>query len=110
MSDVIVLPVDTASKESVFSNLSKVNTGKWAERYLLNPADIRVSDVRWVWEEVFIEGTVTTEEQAKIVVQQLFEEFGGYDKSGRPISRGVFLFLKRFLPEELLEELIDSIV
>jgi hypothetical protein len=89
---------------TVFANLSKVNTGKWAERYLLNPSDVSVSDVRWIWEEVFNEGTVTTKEDAVKAAQLLFEEFGGHDVHGRPITRGVFFFLKKFIPEELATE------
>ena len=89
---------------SVFVNLSKVNTGKWAERYLLDPADVNVFDVRWIWEEVFLEGAVTTEDEACTAAALLFEEFGGYDISGEPITRGVYLFLKRFIPEELAKE------
>lgn len=95
--------------ESVFSNLSKVNTGKWAERYLLDPADISISDVRWIWEEVFNEGTVSTKEEAHTAAQLLFEAFGGHDQSGQPITRGVFFFLKRFIPEELAKEVTDPL-
>lgn len=89
---------------SVFSDLSKINTGKWAERYLLNPDDVSISDVKWIWEEVFHEGKATTVEEAHNAARLLFEEFGGHDQSGRPITRGVFLFLKKFLPEELATE------
>jgi hypothetical protein len=89
---------------SVFSDLSKTNTGKWAQRYLLNPDDVSVSDVKWIWEEVFNEGTVTTVEEAHNAARLLFEEFGGHDQSGRPITRGVFLFLKKFVSEELATE------
>lgn len=100
---------EVGANEPVFSNLSKVNTGKWAERYLLNPSDIRVSDVRWIWEEVFLEGDASTEHDAFTAAQLLFDEFGGYDKEGRAINRGVFLFLKRFLSEELTEKVVTSI-
>lgn len=100
---------EVSDSESVFSNLSKVNTGKWAERYLLNPDDIAVSDVKWIWEEVFKEGSAATVEEAIIGAQLLFDEFGGHDQSGRAITRGVFLFLKRFLPEELAEEATNLI-
>lgn len=89
---------------SVFSDLSKVNTGKWAERYLLNPDDVSIYEIRWIWEEVFNEGTVKTVEEANTAAQLLFEEFGGHDQSGRPITRGVFLFLKKFISEELATE------
>jgi hypothetical protein len=96
---------ETQTEEtSVFSDLSKINTGKWAERYLLNPDDVSVSEVRWIWEEVFNEGTVTTVEEANTAARLLFEEFGGHDQSGRPITRGVFLFLKKFISEELATE------
>lgn len=94
---------------SVFSNLSKVNTGKWAERYLLNPSDVAISDVRWIWEEVFNEGTVTTVEEAHTAAKLLFEEFGGHDQNGEPITRGVFFFLKRFIPEELAETVTSDL-
>lgn len=94
---------------SVFSNLSKVNTGKWAQRYLLSPEDVSVSDVRWIWEEVFNEGEVSTEEEAHTAAKLLFSEFGGYDQSGRPITRGVFLFLKKFVSEELATEATSSL-
>lgn len=94
---------------SVFSNLSKVNTGKWAERYLLNPDDVSVSDVRWIWEEVFNEGAVTSENEAITAAQLLFEEFGGHDQNGEPITRGVLLFLKRFISEELAEEVTSRL-
>lgn len=102
---------DVTSEEelSVFSNLSKVNTGKWAERYLLHPADVDVADVKWIWEEVFNEGRVTTVEEAKVGAQLLFDEFGGHDQSGRPITRGVFFFLKKFISEELAEEVTTSL-
>lgn len=93
-----------SDSESVFSNLSKVNTGKWAERYLLNPEDIAVSDVKWIWEEVFHEGNASTVQEAMLGAQLLFDEFGGHDQSGRAITRGVFLFLKRFISEELAVE------
>lgn len=89
---------------SVFSDLSKVNTGKWAERYLLNPDDVSISDVKWIWEEVFKEGQVKTAEEAHNAARLLFDEFGGHDQSGRPITRGVFLFLKKFISEELATE------
>lgn len=94
---------------SVFSNLSKVNTGKWAQRYLLNPDDVSISDVRWIWEDVFNEGEVSTEEEARTAAKLLFSEFGGYDQNGRPITRGVFLFLKKFVSEELAAEATDSL-
>jgi hypothetical protein len=96
--------VTPEEETSVFSNLSKVNTGKWAERYLLHPADVNVSDVKWIWEDVFNEGTVTSKEEAIIAAELLFDEFGGHDQSGRPITRGVFFFLKKFIPEDLAEE------
>lgn len=99
----------TPDEASVFSNLSKVNTGKWAERYLLNPDDISVSDVKWIWEEVFLEGTVTSAEEAHTAALLLFDEFGGHDQSGRPITRGVFLFLKKFVSEELAAEATNAL-
>ena len=94
---------------SVFSNVSKVNTGKWAERYLLNPSDIYVSDVKWIWEAVFKEGEVRTKEEAVAAAELLFEEFGGHDANGVPITRGVFLFLKRFISEELAQEVTKNL-
>lgn len=101
--------LDQDENVSVFSNLSKVNTGKWAERYLLNPADVSVSDVRWIWEEVFLEGAVTSREEAKKAADMLFQEFGGHDLSGRAITRGVALFLQKFIPQELAEELTSEL-
>jgi hypothetical protein len=101
--------VTPEEETSVFSNLSKVNTGKWAERYLLNPTDVSVSDVRWIWEDVFKEGNVTSADEARTAAQLLFQEFGGHDQNGAPITRGVFLFLKRFISEELAEEVSSNL-